>query len=90
MSRENFYSLNNLEDGFHQMHLEENSNQLTAFCALFGVFQWNTLPMGVRVGPAAFQETVQHVTRNCPSSKRYIDGIMSSNDKEILDPRKSL
>ena len=45
--------------------------------------------MGVKVGPAAYQEIVQHMTRNCPSSKSYDDHIMSSNGKEILDPQKT-
>ena len=62
------YSLIALEDGFHQMHLEEDSKHLTAFCTPFGVFEWNVSPMGVKVGPAAFQEMLKHVTRNCPSS----------------------
>ena len=83
------YSLIDFEDGFHQMHSQEDSKHLTAFCTPFGVFEWNVLPMGVKVGPAAFQEMVQHVTRNCPSSKPYIDDIMSSNGKEILDPQKT-
>ena len=78
-----------LEDEFHQMYLEEDSKHLTAFCTPFGVVEWNVLPMGVNVGPAAYQEMVQHVTRNCPSSKPYIDDIMSSNGKEILDQGKT-
>ena len=68
---------------------EEDSKHLTAFCSSFGVFEWNVLPMGVREGPVAFQEMVQHVTRSCPSSKPYIDDIMSTNGKEILDRQKN-
>ena len=83
------FSLIDLEDGFHQMHLEEDSKHSTAFCTPFGVFEWNVLPMGVKVGPAAYQEMMQHVTHNCPSSKPYIDDIMLSNGKEILDPGKT-
>ena len=83
------FSLIELEDEFHQMHLEEDSKHLTAFCNPFGVFEWNVLSMGVKVGPAVYQEMVLHVTRNCPSSKPYIDDIMSSNGKEILDPGKT-
>ena len=52
------FTLIDLEDGFHQMHLVEESKQLTAFCTPFGVFEWNGLPMGVKMGPAAFQEMV--------------------------------
>ena len=78
-----------LEDGFRQKHLEEDSKHLTAFCTPFGLFEWNVLPMGVKLGPAAYREMVQHVTRNCPSSEPYIDDIMSSNGKEILNPPKT-
>ena len=46
------------------MHLEESSKHLTAFCTPFGIFEWNVLPMGVKVGPAAYQQMVQYVTRN--------------------------
>ena len=78
------FSLIDLEDGFHQMHLEEESKHLTAFCTPFGVFEWNVLPMGVKLGPAAFQEMVQHVTRKCPASRPYIDDILSSSGKSQL------
>ena len=71
------------------MHVEEDSKHLTALCTPFGVFEWNVLPMGIKVGPAAYQEMVQHITHNCPSSKPYIDDIMSSNGKETLDPGKT-
>ena len=83
------FSLIDLEDGFHQMHLEEDSKHFTAFCSPFGVFGWSVLRMGVKVGPVGYQQMVQHITRNCPSSKPYIDNIMSPNKKEILDPQKT-
>ena len=83
------FLLIDLEDGFHQMHLEEDSKHLTAFCTPLGVFEWNVLPIGVKVGPAAYQDMVSHVTRNCPSSKPYIDYIMSSNGKDIMDLGKT-
>ena len=80
------FTLIDLQDGFHQMHLEEDSKQLTAFCNPFGVFEWNVLPMGVKVGPAAYQELVQHLTRNCPSARPYIDVILNANGSEDLVP----
>ena len=82
------FTLIDFEDGFHQMHLEEDSKHLTAFCTPFGVFEWNVLPMGVKVGPAAYQEMVQHVTKKCPSSRPYIDDILSANGREELVPGK--
>ena len=56
------FTIIDLEEGFHQMHLEPESKHLTAFCTPFGIFECNVLPMGVKVGPAAYQQMVQHVT----------------------------
>ena len=77
------FSIINLEDGFHQTHLEESSKHLTSFCTPFGNFEWNVLPMGVHVGPAAYQQMVQYVTRNCPQSRPYIDDILSSSGRNV-------
>ena len=78
------FSLIDLEVGFHQMHLEEEFKHLTAFNTPFGVFEWNILRMGVKVGPAAFQEIVQHVTLKCLASRPYIDDILSSSGRSQL------
>ena len=82
------FSIIDLEDGFHQMHLEDSSKHPTAFCTPFGIFEWNLLPMGVKVGPAAYQRMVQYVTRNCPQSRPYIDDILSSSGCNVLEPDK--
>ena len=49
------WTLLHVEDGFHQMPLSECSSQYTAFCTCFGVFEWRVLPIGVTVGPQAFE-----------------------------------
>ena len=76
------FTLIDLEDGFHQMHLEKGSKHLTAFCIHFGAFEWGLLPMGLKVGPAAYKKMVQHVTKKCPSSRPHIDDILSANRRE--------
>ena len=70
------------------MHLKESSKHLTAYCTPFGIFEWNHLQMGVKVGPAAYQQMVQYVTRNCPQSGPYIDDILSSSGRNVLQPDK--
>ena len=45
------WTILNVDDGFHQMPLTEQSPPLTAFCTHSGVYQWNVLPIGVKVGP---------------------------------------
>ena len=52
------WTLRNLEVGFRLMPLSECGRQYTAFCTLFGVFEWRALPMGVKVAPQAFQRMV--------------------------------
>ena len=44
--------------------------------------------MGVKVEPAAYQQMVQYVTRNCPQSRPYIDDILSSTGSKVIDPGK--
>ena len=44
--------------------------------------------MGVKVGPAAYQEMVQYVTRNCPKSCPCIDDILSSTGSKVIDQDK--
>ena len=82
------FSIIDLEDGFHQMDLEESSKHLTAFCTPFGIFEWNVFPMGVKVGPAAYQQMVQYVARNCPLPRPYIDDILSLSGRNFLEPDK--
>ena len=82
------FSIIDLEDGFHPMHLEESSKHLTALCTPFGILEWNVLPMGGKVGPAAYQQIVQYVTRNCPQSQPYNDNILSSSGRNNLEPDK--
>ena len=73
------WTLLDLEDGFHQMPLEESSRFLTAFCTRFGVFEWNVPPMGVKVGPAAFQRMVSWCLAHdqVPGARAYIDDILT-------------
>ena len=73
------FTLVDLEDGFHQMRLAEESQPVTAFITPFGTYMWTVLPVGVKVGPQVLQRMVQHVLRNCmPLSGPYIDDILSS------------
>ena len=66
-----------LDDGFHQMPLTEKSCPLTALCTPWGVYQWNVLRMGVKVGPQVYQRMVTHCIRHLPPSVRaYIDDLL--------------
>ena len=73
------WPLLDLEDGCHQMPLEGSSRFPTAYCTPFGVFEWNVLPMGVRVGPAVFQRMVSWCLAHhqVPGVRAYIDDILT-------------
>ena len=71
------WTLLHLEDGFHQMPPFEERRHLTAFCTPAGTFGWNVLPMGVEVGPQAFQRLVSWcVGRLKPHIRAYVDDIL--------------
>ena len=72
------WTLPDLEDGFHQMPLEEYSRFLTVFCTPFGVFEWSVLPMGVKLGPAAFKRILSWCLAHhqVPSAQAYIDTLI--------------
>ena len=57
------WSILDLEDGFHQMHLAEESRHLTAFVTPWGTFEFTVLPMGVKNGPAMFQRMIMWILR---------------------------
>ena len=80
-----FFTVIDFEDGSHQMHLEESSKHLSAFCTPFGIFECNVLPMGVKVGPAAYKPIVQYVTRNCSQSRPYIADMLSSSGRNVVE-----
>ena len=59
------------------MPLLEECRHLTAFCTPAGTFEWKTLPMGVKVGPQAFQRLVSWcVGRLKPLIRAYTDDIL--------------
>ena len=44
--------------GFHQVPVEKDSQELTAFTTRFGTYHYNTLPMGLVNSPATFQRLI--------------------------------
>lgn len=84
------WSIFDLEDGFHQMHLHPDSQELTAFVTPHGVYQWTVLPMGVKNGPAMFQRMIQWVTRELPFVMVYIDDALVGTAPQKARPDQSV
>ena len=55
-AKNTIWSIFDLEDGFHQMHLADSSRPYTAFVTPCGLYQWTVLPMGFKTGPQGLSE----------------------------------
>ena len=76
-ARNRIWSIFDLETGFHQMHLAEDSRAVTAFVTPWGCYQWTVLPMGMKQAPALFQRLVNWSLRGVPHSRAYVDDILT-------------
>lgn len=54
MGRAKFFSVMDLQSGYHQIPLEEKSRHVTAFSTDTGFYQWKVLPFGINVAPSSF------------------------------------
>ena len=70
------WSIFDLQDGFHQMHLHESCRECTAFITPRGLYHWTVLPMGVKNGPAMFQAMITWVLRETSHAIVYVDDIL--------------
>lgn len=49
-----YFSTLDLFSGFHQIPVEQNSREITAFTTEKGIFQWTVLPFGLNIAPNSF------------------------------------
>jgi Reverse transcriptase (RNA-dependent DNA polymerase) len=47
--------------GFHQMTMEDEDKEKTAFCSHWGLWQFKQMPFGLRNGPSIFQRMMQSI-----------------------------
>ncbi|EIE91156.1 hypothetical protein RO3G_15867 [Rhizopus delemar RA 99-880] len=82
------FSALDMRAGFHQVPLEESSKELTAFTTKYGVYHYNTLPMGLVNSPATFQRLIDLCFRPLINKclVAYIDdlNVYSNNCHEHL------
>ena len=57
-SQNTLWSIFDLEDGFHQMHLSPEAFPLTSFVTPLGQFEWTVMAMGIKNCPSMFQRMV--------------------------------
>ncbi len=72
-----YLSKMDLLKGFHQVPMEEESKQFTAFTCLQGKFHYKVMPFGLTNAPSTFQQLMQSVLRGLESfSLPYIDDVI--------------
>jgi ethanolamine utilization protein EutQ (cupin superfamily) len=63
MSEAEFLSKIDLKYAYHQLLVELNSIQYTAFICEFGLFEYLRMPMGIKNAPAFFQRAIEECLR---------------------------
>ena len=72
-----FLSKIDLTKGFHQIPIDPEDSEKTAFCTPWGKFKYEFMPFGLRNGPAAFQRLMDVVLhRDLDWANVYIDDIV--------------
>jgi hypothetical protein len=56
-----FYSKTDLESGYYQVELDEQSRKYTAFSCELGLFEWTKMPMGLKNSGASFQRCMNKI-----------------------------
>lgn len=87
LGKAKYFSILDLFSGFHQIELENNSRELTAFSTEQGSFQWKVLPFGLSVAPNSFCRMMSLAFAGLPAEQAflYMDDIIvigtSENDQ---------
>ena len=87
LGRYKVFSGVDLLDGFYQLPVDEDSQDLTTVTTPFGVYKWRVLPMGVSNGPSYFSKFVARAFKDQPGAHTYIDdcGLGAHTVDEGLD-----
>ena len=67
------FSKIDLDQGYHQLKVEENCQSVTSFVPHFGLFHYKRLSLGVNSAAEIFQKSIEEVLRG-------IEGIRNISD----------
>ena len=72
-----YFSILDLRSGYHHIGLSEQSKPLTTFTMHSGKFQWNVLPLGIRIGVQTFNFVINKAIGHCSDfAANYLDDII--------------
>ena len=82
----NVFCTMDLYKGFHQLPLHEDDRYLTAFHSGYGgLKQWKVMPMGISVGPPAFQRRVEWSIAGLNQVRIFVDDVTTGTRIPDLD-----
>ena len=73
-----YFSTLDMLSGYHQVALEDESKELTAFSTERGLYQYRVMPMGATGSPATFQRLMGVVLAGIPAeqAQAYLDDLL--------------
>jgi len=91
LGRAQYFSVLDLSSGYHQIEMEEESKQKTAFNTEEGHFEFNRMPFGLKNAPATFQRMMNNVLKDLINKHClvYLDDIIIFSPN-LEEHRKSL
>jgi hypothetical protein len=76
-----WFSTLDLKNAFWSVPLEEDIKAITSFRTPGGLFEFNVLPFGLKVAPAAFQRAIDIALLGLPTAWPYMDDIWSLSNE---------
>ncbi|XP_042145272.1 uncharacterized protein LOC120848911 [Ixodes scapularis] len=70
------FSKLDLASAYHQVRLDPVSRDLTSFITHEGLFRFKRVCFGLASAPAAFQQLMSKILRDCPGVQFYLDDII--------------
>ena len=81
-SKHKIFTIVDLSKGFHEISLHPGSRAKTAMNLTGKRYQWRVMPMGIKHGPANFQQVMDHVLQGLDCADIYIDDIIIGSSGE--------
>ena len=70
------FSKLDMQMGFHQLELDEQSRDITTFITHKGLFRYKRLMFGISSGPEIYQNTIQQLLSSCEGAVNIADVIL--------------
>ena len=70
------YSVIDLTGAFQQLQLTQTASKLVTIATPFGFYEFLRLPFGIKTASAVFQRVIDHILKDLPWAKAYIDDII--------------